>query len=370
MTVSELSLIIKKTIESEPLLKNVCVKGEISNLKIYNKRYYFSLKDENAIIKCVSFGIYYDFEMKEGMQILVFGDVKLYEKRGVYQLVVNECRPLGIGILHLEFQKMKEKLSKEGIFDEKYKKKIPKFPNRIGIITSKEGAVIHDMLGVIFSRFPGAHVMFIPVRVQGEGAAEEISLAIKQFNRLEKKPDVIIIGRGGGSIEDLWEFNKEVLTRAIFASEIPIISAVGHEVDYTIADFVADVRAATPTKAAEMVAPDSQEILNYINDLKYRMVQSITNTMNSRWQMVDNNFDRLKSSFSYVFRSFKDKVKYMDKILDSMNPKTICERGYAIVTDDDGNLICSIKDVEKDKRLKIIVKDGKIKSIVEDVEVE
>ncbi|MEE9165043.1 MAG: exodeoxyribonuclease VII large subunit, partial [Nitrospinota bacterium] len=256
-TVTEITRAIKFSLETE--FPRVWIEGEISNLRIPSSGHmYLTIKDEESQIKVVMFRSgksQLKFGPKDGDQVIVKGKITVYEPRGEYQIVIDYMEPKGIGALQLAFQQLKEKLSKEGLFDEELKKSLPLLPQKIGIITSPTGAAVRDILNIIDRRFPNVHILIAPVKVQGEGAAQEIAAAVKDLNKI-KGVDVIIVGRGGGSIEDLWAFNEEVVARAIFESEIPVISAVGHEIDFTISDFVADLRAPTPSAAAELVVRD------------------------------------------------------------------------------------------------------------------
>ena len=255
------------------------MEGEISNFLWHTSGHrYFSLKDENAQLRCTIWrgvGQYLNFEPEDGIKVHAFGNLTVYEKRGEYQLNVLKLLPVGRGELEIAFQKLKERLLKEGLFDEAHKKPIPEFPERIGIVTSPTGAAIQDMLKVFRRRFPSAGLYLYPARVQGEGASEEIAAGIRAFNEWGEV-DVIIIGRGGGSLEDLWAFNEEEVARAIYASRIPVVSAVGHEIDFTMADFVADLRAPTPSTAVEMVVPDKAELERVIKGLKERIAGRFT----------------------------------------------------------------------------------------------
>lgn len=257
------------------------IKGEISNYKRHSSGHiYFTLKDEQSSLLCVFFhqyNQYLRFEPENGMEVICFGQIKVYERSGQYQLYVNQIRPLGIGDLEIAFRKLKEKLEDEGLFDEKWKKPIPEFPISIGIVTSQTGAAIQDIKNVITRRFP-VKIFLYPAKVQGSEAGKEIVSGIKTFNKL-KNVDVIIVGRGGGSLEDLWAFNEEIVARAIFESEIPIISAVGHEVDFTISDFVADLRAPTPSAAAELVVPDRESVQNGLDTYSQRLTLSMQNEL-------------------------------------------------------------------------------------------
>lgn len=276
-TVSEITAHIKNILEAN--ISSLWIKGEISNYKKHSSGHmYFTLKDENSSLLCVffrQFNNYLRFEPENGMEVMCYGQIKVYERSGQYQLYVNQMRPLGIGELEIAFRKLKEKLEEEGLFDEFHKKLIPEYPTRIGIITSPTGAAIQDMKNVLSRRFP-VTILLYPARVQGDEAAREIVDGIREFNK-RKNVDVIIVGRGGGSIEDLWPFNEEIVAREIFASKIPIISAVGHETDFTIADFVADLRAPTPSAAAELVVPERTALMSTLESYADRMQNILNN---------------------------------------------------------------------------------------------
>lgn len=296
-TVSELSRLIKVTLEDN--FYNIRVKGEISSLKTnYSSGYYFDIKDEFAKLKCIIFKS--DLRrikcgLEEGMSVTVYGRLNLYEPRGEYSFIVSKIEPFGYGELYVMFERLKEKLKKEGLFDEYRKRRIPFLPERIGIVTSRNGAVLHDMVKIILDRFENASIIFVNASVQGQNSAIEIANAIdllNKYNESERKIDVIIVGRGGGSIEDLWSFNEEITARAIYNSKIPVISAVGHETDFTLADFVADRRASTPSNAAEMVVPVKSELVRQVKSLNARLHSAvykiISNKKNSISHLIQN----------------------------------------------------------------------------------
>ena len=264
ISVTDLNKYIKEKIAGDEVLNNVLVKGEISNYKHhYTGHLYFTLKDENSLIKCIMFrsaAVNLKFEPKDGMKVMVFGTVSVFERDGVYQIYCKAMQEDGMGSLYKAYEEMKARLEKEGLFEQSHKKKIPMFPKCIGVLTSNTGAVIRDIINVSTRRNPNVYIKLLPVPVQGEGAAEKIAEAIKIMND-KKLADVIIVARGGGSLEDLWPFNEEIVARAIYDSELPIISAVGHETDFTIADFVADLRAPTPSAAAELAVPNISDIM-------------------------------------------------------------------------------------------------------------
>jgi exodeoxyribonuclease VII large subunit len=353
-TVSEITKRIKELLEEE--LPTIWLEGEISNLILHSSGHrYFSLKDEEAQIRCVlwrgrSEGL--DFEPQSGMKVLALGKISIYEKRGEYQLYVEILRPLGIGKLELELRRLKEKLQKEGLFDEEHKKPIPEFPETIGIVTSPTGAAVKDIIKIIQRRAPYIKLILNPVRVQGKGAENEISQAIAQFNRY-KKVDLIIVGRGGGSLEDLWAFNEEVVARAIFKSKIPIISAVGHQIDFTISDLVADLRAATPSAAAEMVVRDKRELERELSSLTSRIIGYQTSfleenknrlrnilqsygfrkpldLLNQKMQRIDELWRAFLLGIKNYFESKKKSLSLFLGQLNALSPLAILERGYSI----------------------------------------
>jgi exodeoxyribonuclease VII large subunit len=353
-SVSELTKTIKETLESS--FPRLWVEGEISNFKRHSSGHlYFTLKDNNSQIRCVMWRFRAAsllFLPEDGLKVVVEGELQVYEAGGTYQLILYQLQPTGVGDLQLAFEQLKKKLLAEGLFDQSRKKKLPPFPERIGVITSPTGAAIRDIISVITRRYPPAEIFVYPVRVQGEGAKEEIVQAIKDFNEFGKV-DVIVLGRGGGSLEDLWAFNEEMVARAIFASGIPIISAVGHEIDFTIADFVADKRAPTPSAASEMVVPEKRELhgilVNYLEKFTRAIQQKLHN-----YQIKIENFQR-----SYAFRRpgdmvyqkilrldeltkniqmliqhriylQKQKLQLINKQLLALGPNSILQRGYSI----------------------------------------
>lgn len=371
-------------------LNNVLVKGEISNFKHhYTGHLYFTLKDENSLIKCVMFKSYSEnikFEPKDGMKVIVFGTVSVFERDGVYQIYCKQMDEDGLGDLYLQYQKLKEKLEKEGLFNEKHKKKIPFMPNTIGVLTASTGAVIRDIINVSTRRNPNVHIRLLPVPVQGSGAAEKIARAIEIMNE-KKLADVLIIGRGGGSLEDLWPFNEEVVARAIYDSTIPIVSAVGHETDFTIADFVADLRAPTPSAAAELVVVDIED-LKYDLSLKERRLKNALKSktqvmrlrfekcMNSRvykeplqrvnegYLLVDKYAKMLENSIIKKLKDYKLVIAKNVSKLDALSPLKTLTRGYSITTlKDSRKIVRSVNDIKSGDLLEIKVEDGKIEAV-------
>lgn len=322
LTITALTRYIKRQFDRDDFLNDVWVRGEISNFKHHSRGHmYFTLKDENARIQTVMFAghnRFLKFKPEDGMKVLVRGDVTVYEPYGQYQLYAKEMQTDGIGALFLAFEKLKQKLEKEGLFSEEFKKPLPRFPKEIGVITSRSGAAVRDILTTIKRRFPIAKVTLFPVEVQGEFAASSIAQAIEMANQLNKH-DVLIVGRGGGSIEDLWPFNEEIVARSIFASTIPIISAVGHETDVTIADFVADKRAATPTAAAEIAVPLLQELLERVKERQARLTRVIKNRLHSEKKQLKY----LQSS--YAFRYPPQLIRQKNQDLDRLYERLLRE---------------------------------------------
>ncbi len=358
ITVTELNKYMKDRVAEDEFLQNVYIKGEISNFKNhYTGHMYFTLKDENSLIKCIMFKSYAErmkFMPKDGMKVVVFGTVAVFERDGVYQIYCKAMKEDGIGDLYTAYNELKEKLEKEGLFDTKYKKKIPFMPKRIGVLTSKTGAVIRDIINVSTRRNPNVYIRLLPVPVQGEGAGEKIAKAIKLMNEKDLA-DVIIVARGGGSLEDLWPFNEEVVARAIFESRLPVISAVGHETDFTIADFVADLRAPTPSAAAELAVPEISKVeemignyqnryrvalkkkveymkLRYEKCMQNRVYKDPLQNINERYQVLDADIKSIiKSINNKAIIAKKDFVSVITK-LDALSPLKTLTRGYSIVT--------------------------------------
>ena len=319
ITISDLTRYIKAKFDFDSHLQKVYIKGEVSNYKHHSTGHlYFTLKDEKSKILAVRFYNRYKplgFELEDGMKVLVSGRISVYEPTGNYQIYVDEIEPDGLGALYLEYEKLKKKLEEKGLFDARYKKPIPKFPKRIGVITAPTGAAIRDILSTIKRRYPIVETILFPALVQGQGAKESIVKQIEEAQNYDL--DVIICGRGGGSIEDLWAFNEEIVAEAIFKSKVPIISAVGHEIDFTIADFVADARAETPTGAAEIAVPSYVDIINLINQYKIRLNKGINNIINERKIKLDSIKD------SYILKNplslYEIKSQKLDNLIDILN---------------------------------------------------
>ena len=389
VTVTQLNKYLKDRFDEDENLNAVLVKGEISNFKNhYTGHLYFTLKDENSLIKCIMFKSYAEklqFKPKDGMKVMVFGSVSVFERDGVYQIYCKSMLEDGMGDLHEKFEKLKAKLEAEGLFSQSHKKTIPMYPKIIGVLTSQTGAVIRDIINVSSRRNPNVYIRLLPVPVQGPGAAEQIASKIKLMNE-KKLADVLIVGRGGGSLEDLWPFNEEIVARAIYESEIPIISAVGHETDFTIADFVADLRAPTPSAAAELAVPDiyelKQKIQNYQNRYKEALKKKIEvmklkfeKIMKSRVftdptrKIIDNSIilddyiKRLEKAITETQKHKKNKYNELIAKLDALSPLKTLIRGYSIV-EKEGKIIKSAKQVNKLDEISIKFIDGKIQAKV------
>ncbi|NCB52102.1 MAG: exodeoxyribonuclease VII large subunit [Clostridia bacterium] len=394
VSVTELNNRIKALLDSDPFLGNVCVRGELSNYKVYpSGHHYFTLKDAESSLRCVMFKSAAGklrFKPESGMGVAVWGRVAVYPRDGAYQLYCSEMMPEGAGDLQVAFEQLKEKLAKEGLFDEEHKKPLPKYPRRIAVITSSAGAAVHDIIRVLGKRWPSAKVVLLPVRVQGTEAPPEIAGALNYANRY-KVADLIITGRGGGSIEDLWAFNDERVARAIFESEIPVISAVGHEPDVTISDYVADLRAATPSNAAELAVPDESELLeallstdirlgqavrkqigNYragLNDLaSRRVIKSPTGFIDQRRMELDGVRTRLASASEAVLAEKMSGYIRLAAKLDALSPLKVLGRGYAIASKENGEIVREAGQVNTGDYLRLRLSKGGLKCRVEETE--
>jgi len=388
ITVSQLNNYIKTLLESDIYLNQIAVRGEISNFKLHSSGHcYLTLKDENAVIKAVMFKTYASklkFAPENGMKIIATGRISLYERDGQYQLYVSSMQPDGVGDLHIAYEQLKEKLQNEGIFDQKHKMPIPRFPKTVGVITSSTGAAIRDIINVSSRRFPLAEIIICPVLVQGDGSAEQISNAINYMNKTNGA-DVLIIGRGGGSIEDLWSFNEESVAYAIYNSKIPIISAVGHETDFTISDFVADLRAPTPSAAAELAVPSIVEIKSSISENYNRMLNAIIKNIEYKRSVISGfsiknpidfvNQNRLRSDNStqklinYANDLITKKAKQLavfSASLDAMSPLKVLTRGYSVTKGKNG-VIKSTDDVKAGDNVFVFLNDGSIDCTVNEV---
>jgi exodeoxyribonuclease VII large subunit len=390
-TVSELNGYIKNVLDSDGVLAGLYVRGELSNYKVYpSGHHYFTMKDAEGALRCVMFkgsASKLRFRPENGMSVIALGRVAVYPKDGAYQLYVNEITPDGVGELYVAFEQLKEKLQSEGLFDVRHKKPLPRYPGTIVVITSSAGAAVRDIIRILRARWPMTKVIIMPVRVQGREAPPEIAGAI-QYANAHNVADVIITGRGGGSIEDLWAFNDERVARAIFASAIPVISAVGHEPDVTISDFVADLRAATPSNAAELAVPDINEVRDMLLASDIRIRQAIGREMRSRRQrldefknkrvlqspryyiddkrlLLDHSQDRLLAAGNRKIYASREKYARLAAALDAMSPLKVLGRGYAIARTEDGNVIKKASDVKPGDRVTIRLKKDELRCVVE-----
>lgn len=385
ITVTNLNKYIKDRVAEDDYLKSVFVKGEISNFKHhYTGHMYFTLKDENSLIKCIMFKsstATLSFVPKDGMKVFVLGSVSVFERDGVYQIYVKAMQEDGVGDLYKEYEELKSKLEKEGYFDKEHKQKIPFMPKTVGVLTSQTGSVIRDIINVSTRRNPNVHIRLFPIPVQGKKAELEIADAIRIMNE-EKLADVLILARGGGSIEDLWPFNEEITARAIYNSKIPVISAVGHETDFTIADFVADLRAPTPSAAAELAVPDVEEInmkietyrnryknalkkkieymkLRYEKCMASKVFTEPTSKIKELYIELDNQIKRLENVTTNKVKDLKSSSIEIISKLDTLSPLKTLTRGYAIA-EKDKKSVKSIKDIKKDDIINLKFIDGNI----------
>ncbi|MDY3971538.1 MAG: exodeoxyribonuclease VII large subunit [Clostridia bacterium] len=385
-TVSQINGYVKKILDHNIILNNVWIKGEISNFKHhYSGHLYITLKDEGGVLKAVMFrssAQSLTFEPSDGMKVLARGRISVYEAGGSYQLYIEEMIPDGVGELYIAYEQLKKQLAEEGLFDEAHKKPIPQFPKRVGVVTASTGAAVRDIINVITRRYPMAEIVIYPAQVQGTGAAQSVVRAIEYFNAT-KEVDTLIVGRGGGSIEDLWAFNEEITARAIYASQIPIISAVGHETDFTIADFVADLRAPTPSAAAEIAVPSMIELRNRINIDQNRISQNVVGRIESsrlllkRFKMktpkdrIDDYNLKLDSLLKSMENSLKMKTMTLKRQfaeqtakLDALSPLQTLSRGYSIPTTEDGTVIRSAEEMKKGMEFTLRLKDGSRECVV------
>jgi exodeoxyribonuclease VII large subunit len=392
LTVSDINKHVKNIVDGDIFLNKIYLKGEISNFKFHSRGHlYFSLKDDESKINAVMFefnrlkGL--DFEPTDGMNVLIEGKVSVYVPNGAYQIYVEKMTQDGLGNLYIEFEKLKKKLEQEGLFLVSHKRLIPKFPEKIGIITASTGAAIKDILSTIKRRYPICETILFPTLVQGEGAKENIVKQIKMANTYDL--DVIILGRGGGSIEDLWAFNEEIVARAIYDSKIPIISAVGHDIDFTISDFVADLRAATPTGAAELAVPNIIDLKALIKQYKIRSYQTINNYLNIylnklkslkesyilknplalyevKEQKLSNYIDRLNTYIDNLLERYKFNYKIILNKITLLNPLNILEKGYSVVSKDK-EIIKSTKKLKENDEIIIKLYEGKLKALIKEI---
>lgn len=393
LTVTEVNGYIKELLDLNPPLTDIYIKGEISNFKAHSTgHFYFTLKDEQSALKCVMFranayGI--SFRPENGMKVTAHGRISSFVRDGAYQLYCDSMEPEGVGSLYIAFEQLKKKLESEGLFSESAKKQLPKIPSRVGVVTSPTGAAVKDIINVCKRRFPYAEVIVYPALVQGDGAIESVSRGIEYFNR-EKNADVLIVGRGGGSIEDLWAFNSERVARAVFASEIPVISAVGHETDFTICDFVSDRRAPTPSAAAELAVPEinelKQKFLNIVSResailqrrFEYlrenlrriessKVLSSPLNTIEDRRMTVSALATRADELESSILERKKAELSAVSAALSALNPLSVLSRGYAAVFDKNGGVVKSINGIKADDKIELKLSDGSVSAIVDEV---
>ncbi|MCR6545796.1 exodeoxyribonuclease VII large subunit [Dehalobacterium formicoaceticum] len=385
LTVSELNTYVKYKIEDDVLLSNLWIKGEISNYKAHSSGHrYFVLKDQTSSVRCVMFrsrAAALKFEPEQGISVLLQGYLSVYERDGNYQIYVEEMQPEGVGALHLAFEQLKAKLAKEGLFDDQHKKPLPFLPRKIGVVTSPTGAVWQDIQKVALARFPNIHIVLAPAAVQGESAAGEIVRGIQVLNQV-KELDVIIVGRGGGSLEDLWAFNMEEVARAIFHSQVPVISAVGHQTDFTIADFVADQRAATPSAAAEMAVPVKRDLLKTISLWQSKMEKAAASTLTlgrqrlaymeqrtvlhnperllqGKEQYLDTLKLTLEREIQDKMKDLKNRYQLLAEKMDMLSPLTTLSRGYAVCLKD-AKVITSEAEVAEGDLVQVVLAQGNI----------
>lgn len=394
LSVTQITEYIKKLFNSDVILNSVSVRGEISNFKHhYSGHMYFTLKDDTCRIKCVMFKSSCErlkFYPEDGMNVVVQGRISVYERDGQYQMYVEDMQQEGIGALYAAYEKLKKKLEDEGLFDKDHKIPIPPYPEKIGVVTSSTGAAVRDIINIITRRCPGVDILLVPVLVQGSEAAGEIAGAIRYLNT-RSDIDVIITGRGGGSIEELWAFNEEIVARAIYESSIPVISAVGHETDFTIADFVADLRAPTPSAAAELCVPDKRELYYRVNSCLSSLSGSISsnldgagaglkhlekalysnnplNEINQKRQYIDSLISVMESNINHKVELCSEMLSRFSSNLDSLSPLKVLGRGYSIAKTSNGEIIDDIVRVKKGDSIDVIVNNGLINCTAQKIE--
>lgn len=394
LSVSQVNMYIKALLDEIPQVKNVYICGEISNFKHYynSGHMYFTLKDDKSQLKAVMFkndNYRLKFTPENGMKVICFGQVGVYERDGVYQLYCRDMQPDGVGALTIAFEQLKVQLAQEGLFDEEHKKAIPKYPQKIGVATSKMGAAVEDIKNVISRRYPLCEIIIVPTMVQGESAAQDIADSIRFIDE-NLGVDTIIVGRGGGSLEDLWAFNTEIVARAVYACKTPIISAVGHETDFTISDFVSDMRAPTPSAAAELAVPDIKSLIFQLNNFSV----SIEKSLDFKISQCENSIKRYKDFFSksnvdMFYANIRDKLaQYNEKLkdsitriienqtntlsknaemLDNLSPLKILSRGYSVVKDEKSDIVTDSENINVGDNVEIILSNGAFKATVNEV---
>lgn len=393
LTVTQLTKYIKQMFSFDNLLSNVCVTGEISNFKLHSSGHmYFTLKDDQSVIKCVMFKTQnrrLHFKPEDGLKVIIRGYVSIYEAGGSYQLYPEFMEPDGLGDLYLAFEQLKQKLEKEGLFSMEHKKSLPFAPDRIGVITSPTGAVIRDIMNVLFRRYPNVVLKIFPVMVQGEGAGKQISKALDMINNA-KAADVIILARGGGSLEELWPFNEEIVARSIFKSEIPVISAVGHETDFSISDFVADLRAPTPSAAAELVVPEKDALKKYIMDLRLRLKRALVGKIQRERQLLvqlskspslrhpldkinqlrielEQLNKQMENAMERRLESAAGRLSVVSGKMDALSPLKVLARGYSITRSSNDEIIKSVSGVNTGDLIETTLTDGSLMCSVMEV---
>lgn len=394
LSVTELNKYMKDMVSRDIILSGLWVKGEVSNFKSHHSgHFYFTLKDEKAVLKCVMFRSHassLQFIPEDGMKMIIRGYISVFERDGQYQLYAEEMQPDGVGALYVAFEKLKKKLQGQGLFDEVRKRKLPYMPRSIGVITSSTGSVVRDIINILSRRFYNVNIKVYPVQVQGEHAAGQIAAAVRRLNELNNV-EVIIVARGGGSLEELWAFNEEIVARSIYESEIPVISAVGHETDFTIADFVADVRASTPSAAAELVMPERTIVENMLDSLKMRLRNAVVkktamdrlvlkrlcesvafkqpyNKVYQERMLLDVQKRYMQKALMALNGEYRNRLMLLVARLDTLSPLNSLARGYSIVkSEKDDTLVKSIKSVEIGDRLEVHLTDGRLKCMIEDI---
>ena len=393
LSIAQVNEYIRSKMDADPLLTSVAVRGEISNYKMYpSGHHYFTLKDESSALRCVIFkgnAVRLKFRPENGMKVIAMGKISVFPRDGAYQLYCTTMTVDGVGDLHAAFEQLKVKLAAQGLFDSAHKQPLPKYPGTIGIVTSSAGAAVHDMLRILRKRFPLTRVLLLPVRVQGVEAPGEIVAAIRYANHFELA-DLLIVGRGGGSIEDLWAFNDEQVAYAIYQSKIPVISAVGHEPDVTISDYVADLRAATPSNAAELAVPDQQALMQILDSIAGSMATAMNRQIKAARQHLNvlSESPALRSPTGYLERKSIDLKRLMERLgsaqlryidrnrqryvaltakLDAMSPLKVLSRGYAMTQKNDGEMIRSVSAIAVGDSVDILLSDGRITATVTEV---